>query len=240
MWERVVGSVMPMMASLLPPGSRVLEVGYGDGKLTCFLARCLGWYITGLEIRREAFEEARASVERLGLADRVDLRLLEPYQTREHSGHYDGVFIKTVLYSSRDRTEYLEWLEWIAGVLKPRGVFVNFETGRANSLTQFYRRLRGREYVNSCLYTADIERLYDERFEVVYRRYYGGYSQFAAPVPYLYEAAAWLERTLKPRSADNCFAVAMICRKREDSLCGNDLCDSASGRQTTVTPARDA
>jgi hypothetical protein len=91
---------------------------------------------------------------------------------------------------------------------------VNYETGRANALTQAYRRLRGREYTNLCLYTGRVEALYDERFSVCFRQYYGGLSQFAAPIPGIYEGAALLETTLAPRHADNCFAVSAVLRKK--------------------------
>lgn len=217
MWERVIGAVLPTMARLLPPGSRVLEVGYGDGMLTCHLVHRLGWILTGLETRREAVEEARALVQRIGLGDRVELRLVQPHETRQHSGQYDGVFIKTVLYSSRDVAEYAQWLDWIAAVLKPGGVLVNLETGRSNRFTRSYRRVRRRAYADLCLYTAEIEELYAPRLEVVERRYFGGWSQFLAPLPFAYGLAWRLEELLRRRTPDNCFAVAIVAKKPTES-----------------------
>jgi hypothetical protein len=94
-------------------------------------------------------------------------------------------------------------------------VLINFETGRANGFTQWYRRIRRRPYSHLSLYTGEVERLYDARFEILYRRYYGGWSQFFAPVAALYKLAYRVEEAIKPRNADNCFVVAMIGRKPE-------------------------
>lgn len=214
MWRPIVLEALPAIRRLLPAGSSVLEVGYGDGLLTCWLAHELGWSIAGLDIEDATCREATRHAERFGLASRVAFMLVEPEQTWSHEGSYDGVFIKTVLYGSGDPDEYARRLDWVAGVLKPGGIFINFETGRANSFTQAYRRIRRREYTDLCLYTRAIERLYDERFEIIERRYYGGLSQFLAPVPGLYELGATMERALARRSADNCFVVSFVGRPK--------------------------
>ena len=66
------------------------------------------------------------------------------------------------------------------------------------------------------LYTSKEEALYDARFEIIDRRYYGGWSQFFAPIPILYKAAYRIEEAIRPRNADNCFVVSIIARKAED------------------------
>ena len=213
LWARVVRNALPVMTELVPRGSRVLEVGYGDGLLTCFLAANLGWNVVGLDVSEEAWREARGHVRERGLAGRVDLRVCAPSETRSHTGTYDAVFIKTVLYSSGTVGEYGLWLDWILSVLRPGGYLVNFETGRANLLTQLYRKARGRPYANLSLYTRREEALYDARFGVTYRRYYGRLSQFVAPIPWLYAAASRIEEALAPPSAEHCFVVATIARK---------------------------
>jgi protein-L-isoaspartate O-methyltransferase len=213
MWERAVREALPKMRELLPPGSRVLEVGYGDGLLTCYLCRELGWRVVGLEVDPGAQQLAKQHARHYDLTDGVEFRCGAPEETQGHGGEYDGVFIKTVLYNSANLKEYGQWLDWILSVLKPGGVLINFETGRANALTQFYRRLRGRSYTDLCLYTQQVEALYNVRFEPIDRRYYGGWSQFLAPLPGLYSLAARLEESLQPRGADNSFIVSIIARR---------------------------
>ncbi len=212
MWERIVRDSLPAVRRCVPPGSRVLEVGYGDGLLSCWLAAELGWRIVGFDVSPVAGAAARRNAVRFGLADRLDLRVCHPEDTRRHSGQYDAVFAKTVLYSSSSIAEYREWLVWIASVLRPGGILVNYETGRASALVQAYRRLRRREYTGLCLYTGEIERLYDMQFAIVFRRHYGGLSQFLSPARYVYEIAAGAEERITPRTADNCFAVSLVAQ----------------------------
>lgn len=213
MWRRVLLEALPVMRELLPPESRVLEVGYGDGLLTCYLCQELSWRVVGLEVDREAQHLAEQHARQFDLAGRVEFHGCLPEETRRHRGEYDGVFIKTVLYNSPNLAEYGRWLDWILSVLRPGGVFINFATGRANALTQCYRRLRRREYTDLCLYTSQVEALYDARFEIVERRYYGGFSQFLAPLPRLYFMASRIEETLRPRHADNSFIISTIARR---------------------------
>jgi hypothetical protein len=82
---------------------------------------------------------------------------------------------------------------------------------------QSYRRLRRREYTDLCLYTPAVERLYDERFDIRWRRHYAGLSQLLAPVPGIHELAAALERLASPRTADNCFTVALVATRPSGS-----------------------
>ena len=225
MWEQIFRETLPSIRSAVPAGSRVLEIGYGDGHLSCWLATKLGWKIVGLDVRPEAQEAASREAHRFGLRGSIDFRLCKPEETREHRGTYDAVFAKTVLYSAANANEYGAWLDWIWGVLRPAGVLVNFETGRANSVVQAYRRLRGREYADLCLYTEREEALYDHRFDPIFRRYYGGGSQFFAPVPVVYETVARLESLVSPRRAGNCFAVAIVARRKERPADVAPTCD---------------
>jgi SAM-dependent methyltransferase len=213
MWERILDDALPSMGRLVPSGGRVLEVGYGDGLLSCYLCRELGWRITGLDICPESYAAACKNGVLYGLEDRLAFHWCVPEETRRHTGDYDAVFIKTVLYNSPNLEEYAKWLDWILSVLKPGGVLINFETGRANRLVQLYRRLRRREYTNLLLYTPEVEALYDTRFEIIDRAYYGGWSQFLAPISWAYKMAAGVEEAVRERDAGNCFAVTVIGRK---------------------------
>ncbi len=214
MWERIVRDSLPAVRRSVPPGSLVLEIGYGDGLLSCWLVSTLGWRLVGLDVAPVAGETARRNAARFGLAERTDFRVCRSADTRRHAGLYDAVFVKTVLYSSGSLADYQEWLEWIGSVVRPGGILVNYESGRANAFVQAYRRLRRREYVGLCLYDREVERLYDTQFSILYRRHYGGLSQFLSPLPYAYEIAAAAEERLTTRSANNCFAVSQIVQTR--------------------------
>ena len=59
------------------PGMTVLEAGVGSGFLTTTLAIVVGkeGKVIGYDVRKEAIESVRRNLERLGLMDRVELRL---------------------------------------------------------------------------------------------------------------------------------------------------------------------
>lgn len=214
MWSRVVHLTIEKARQLLPPGSRVAEVGYGDGLLSCYLADHCGWRVTGFESSSEAYEKANRNAREAGVADRVDLRLVEPEETWRVEGKYDGVFIKTVLYQAENLSQYADWLDWVDSVLSEGGVFVNLENGKANRFTYIYRRLRGRRYADLCMYDGDIQRLYDERFDTLYRAHFGAVSQFFAPLSSLYHAIARVEERLFERTADNSYITTIVGRKK--------------------------
>jgi ubiquinone/menaquinone biosynthesis C-methylase UbiE len=210
MWERVMLDALPYIEQYAPAGSHVLEVGYGDGLLSIWLCRELGFQIIGLDISSECQIAAKSDSKVFGVEDRVQFECCLPEETCEHRGQYDAVFIKTVLYSSSTLEEYSQWLDWILSVLKPGGVLINFESGKASSMVQAYRRFRRRSYTDLCLYTSEIEALYNDRFKVLYRKYYGGWSQFLAPISPLYRWAYCVEEAIRARNSDNCFVVAFI------------------------------
>lgn len=213
MWQRIITDLMPGMKSYVPIGSKVLELGYGDGILTSYLSHNLGWNILGLDVDAKAQILATENAKKYHTQNQVLFYSRTPEEILKHKGSYDAVFVKTVLYGSETLHEYSKRLDWISAVMRPGGIFVNFETGRANKLVNLYRKLRRRVYTDKCLYTREIEGLYDFRFEVLERNYYGGLSQFLAPIPKLYRIAYKIEETVQERNADNCFAVSMIARK---------------------------
>ena len=68
--------VVALMAELaaIRPEDRVLDVGFGSGYQTAVLTH-LAARVYGVEIRRELADEAAARLAKLGLADRVELRV---------------------------------------------------------------------------------------------------------------------------------------------------------------------
>jgi ubiquinone/menaquinone biosynthesis C-methylase UbiE len=209
---------MPTIEQYAPEGSHVLEVGYGDGLLSIWLCRELCFQTTGLDISSDYQIAAKNHSKVFGVDDRLQFKYCLPEEICEHRGQYDAVFIKTVLYSSKTLEEYGQWLDWILSVLKPGGVLINFESGRASSMVQAYRRFRRRNFTNLCLYTSEIEAIYNDRFKVLYRKYYGGWSQFFAPISPLYRWAYYIEEAIGARNSDNCFIVAFIGKVESQRL----------------------
>jgi cyclopropane-fatty-acyl-phospholipid synthase len=70
------------------PGEHVLEIGCGWGGFAEYAALERGLRVTGLTLSRAQLSYARERMDRLGLSDRVDLKLLD---YRDETGRYDGV-----------------------------------------------------------------------------------------------------------------------------------------------------
>ena len=69
-------------------GDHVLEIGCGWGGFAEFAARERGLRVTGLTISREQYDFAVARMERMGLSDRVEIKLQD---YRDEKGIYDGI-----------------------------------------------------------------------------------------------------------------------------------------------------
>lgn len=70
------------------PGDHILEIGCGWGGFAEFAARERGLKVTGLTISQEQLNFARERIEKAGLSDRVDLKMLD---YRDETGTYDGI-----------------------------------------------------------------------------------------------------------------------------------------------------
>lgn len=71
----------------LRPGDRLLELGCGDGALSCLLAR-RGFEVTGVDISRGMIEEAKRRAEREGAAAHFEVADTDRFEVAEP---YDGV-----------------------------------------------------------------------------------------------------------------------------------------------------
>ncbi len=76
------------------PGMTVLEAGVGSGFLTATLAMIVGkdGKVIGYDVRKEAIELTRRNLERLGLLDRVELRLGDVKEGVEER-NIDAIFL---------------------------------------------------------------------------------------------------------------------------------------------------
>ncbi|WP_193141039.1 cyclopropane-fatty-acyl-phospholipid synthase family protein [Meridianimarinicoccus sp. MJW13] len=70
------------------PGEHVLEIGCGWGGFAEYAAKERGLKVTGLTISKEQYDYARARMARIGLSDRVEIKLQD---YREETGQYDGI-----------------------------------------------------------------------------------------------------------------------------------------------------
>ncbi len=72
----------------MKPGERLLEIGCGWGGLAEIAAREYGVHVTGITLSQEQLEYGRKRMAAAGLADRVDLRIVD---YREDIGRFDHI-----------------------------------------------------------------------------------------------------------------------------------------------------
>ncbi|SMF72062.1 SAM-dependent methyltransferase [Allosphingosinicella indica] len=113
--ERKIRVLLDRLA--LKPGQRLLEIGCGWGSLAEIAARDYGVYVTGLTLSAEQKAWADARIAAAGLADRVDIRLLD---YRAVDARFDAV-ASVEMVEAVGQEYWPAYLGAIAKVLKPGG-----------------------------------------------------------------------------------------------------------------------
>jgi phosphoethanolamine N-methyltransferase len=102
--------------------ARVLDIGCGVGGITVDLVRRHGaFHVTGIDVERPVCTHAAARVERHGLTDRIEIRLVEPGRLPFDGESFDVVFSKDSIVHIADKESLCRDL---FRVLRPGGWFV--------------------------------------------------------------------------------------------------------------------
>jgi cyclopropane-fatty-acyl-phospholipid synthase len=111
----------------LKEGMRVLDVGCGWGSFAIHAAREHGVSVTGITLSERQAELARRRVEEAGVADRVEIRLMD---YRELAGEpYDAIAsIGMVEHVGANRID--EYMQTLARLLRPGGRLLNHGIAR--------------------------------------------------------------------------------------------------------------
>ena len=111
----------------LRAGERVLDVGCGWGSFAIHAAREHGVSVTGITLSERQAELARRRVEEAGVADRVEIRLMD---YRELAGEpYDAIAsIGMVEHVGANRID--EYMQTLARLLRPGGRLLNHGIAR--------------------------------------------------------------------------------------------------------------
>ncbi|MBX3729745.1 MAG: class I SAM-dependent methyltransferase [Candidatus Sumerlaeia bacterium] len=117
-------------------GARVLDIGGGLALAAVLFCR-RGARVTIADISLPRLQRARANLERLGLADRVDLVVASAEHLPFADASLDRLFSKSVLIHTRLGESAAE----CARVLRPEGRAAFIEPMRRNPFVNLYRRL---------------------------------------------------------------------------------------------------
>lgn len=101
----------------LQPGEHVLEIGCGWGGFADVAAREFGARVTGLTISDEQFAFASARMQRAGLNEQVDIRLLD---YRDAAGRFDKV-ASIEMFEAVGEKYWPAYFSKVAEVLRPGG-----------------------------------------------------------------------------------------------------------------------
>ncbi len=114
LYPKDVGFILVNMG--IGPGQHVLEAGSGSGALTSALAYAVGpqGHVTSYEVRQEMHNLARANLEKLGLADRVTLKMGDIADGFTETG-VDALFL--------DVPNSYDYISQVREALKPGGFF---------------------------------------------------------------------------------------------------------------------
>ena len=103
-------------------GLDVLDIGCGSGGITVDLVRRHdAGRVVGIDVEVPVCDHARRRVERAGVADRVDIRLVEPGPLPFEDGSFDVVFSKDSIVHIADKETMCHD---VFRVLRPGGWFV--------------------------------------------------------------------------------------------------------------------
>ena len=102
----------------LREGQSVLEIGSGWGGFAEFAAKEIGARVTGLTISPAQLDYARARIQREGLGDRVEFRLLD---YRDAEGAYDRI-ASIEMFEAVGREYWPAYFGKVRELLKPGGV----------------------------------------------------------------------------------------------------------------------
>ena len=103
---------------LVRPGHHVLDIGCGWGGLALYLARVCGAKVTGVTLSEEQHKVARARVAKEGLADKVDIRLMD---YRDVTGSFDRV-VSVGMFEHVGKGDYAPFFDLIREAIPEDGV----------------------------------------------------------------------------------------------------------------------
>ena len=123
-------------ATGIAPGHRVLEIGAGWGGFAEYAARTIGCRVTGLTISPSQLAYARQRIFEAGLADKVEMKLLD---YRDERGTYDRI-ASIEMFEAVGEAWWPAYFQQLRDRLKPGGRAGLQVITMADALFQSYRR----------------------------------------------------------------------------------------------------
>lgn len=129
------------------PGARIMEIGCGWGALAEMAARDCGAHLSGVTLSTEQLDFARQRMQRLGLSERVDLRLQDYRDIGD--GPFDAICSIEML-EAVGQEFWPTYFQTVARLLKPGGRACIQSIVIADSL--FERYLRNTDFIQQYIF----------------------------------------------------------------------------------------
>ncbi|ABC63661.1 SAM-dependent methyltransferase [Erythrobacter litoralis] len=113
----------------LKPGMRVVEIGCGWGGLAIYLARKFDVHVTGITLSEEQAKLAVERAEAAGVADKVDIKLIDYRAFAESGGKFDRV-VSIAMFEAVGRPQFETYFRCCGNLMKQNGVFLVHTIGR--------------------------------------------------------------------------------------------------------------
>jgi predicted O-methyltransferase YrrM len=213
-WGPAIQSTLDQAATLLPAGSKILELGFNSGVMSCYLAQKYGWNIEGHELQESQQLLAVENARLYSVSELTQFNVTSAEKTFDIEGPFDGIFLKSFLYHNKSKDSYKQWIEWLYSRLRPGGVLMAIENCRGHFLDRFYReKLRRVSWSENTLFDAELEGHFKEIFKEVEFKYFGGVSQYLTGVAPLSRAFQTMERASGFNRVGTSFLVSIISKK---------------------------
>jgi cyclopropane-fatty-acyl-phospholipid synthase len=111
-WRRLAESLE------LKPDMHILEIGCGWGGFAIFAAQEFGCKVTGITLSHEQLAYAKATVEKAGLSDRIDIQLID---YRDVQGQYDRI-ASIEMFEAVGEENWPAYFNVVRERLKPGGI----------------------------------------------------------------------------------------------------------------------
>jgi len=118
-WGDQPNLIVPLISSYLPPRSRILVVGCGEGRDAVFLAR-LGFEVVATEISPNGVKRAKevASQNRV----EIEFHLLDAQKPHDHLGRFNAVLMMNIIQFLNPDT-VADRIEHFKSLILPGGIF---------------------------------------------------------------------------------------------------------------------
>lgn len=157
-WGDQPNLLVPLISSYLPPASRILVVGCGEGRDAIFLAR-LDFEVVATDISAIGLRRAMETLS--GEDHNLELFLLDAHEPHDHLGEFDAVLMMNVIQHLKSRS-ISERIKHFKSLVTPGGIF------SAQLFTiedpQFLKLVRSGDGNKSSLTVVHPERKYRIRF----------------------------------------------------------------------------